>query len=99
MTQTLDISSGVPAPGVITDTIPGGHNYRSRCCFTSFAGPSSRSPVEKRLQLGRKWHWLFGINLLAIAILFLIRLMVEAALRNLGKSVETLRAIDRARLS
>ncbi len=89
MTQTLDISSGVPAPvsllirslvAIVLLTVLFYVIRRAIITFTS----------QKSLQLGRKWHWLFGINLLAIVILFLIRLMVEAALRNLGKSVETL---------
>ena len=44
----------------------------------------------KSLELARKRHWLFSVNLLAVFILFLIRSAVEAALRAAGKSMETL---------
>jgi small-conductance mechanosensitive channel len=89
MTQSLGISSGVSASAsllirtLVAIVLLTALFYIIRQAIVTFTG-------EKSLQLGRKWHWLFGVNLLAIVILFLIHSVVESALRAVGKSVEIL---------
>ena len=89
MTQSISISSSVSASAsllirtLVAIVLLTVLFYVVRRAIVTFTG-------AKSLQLGRKWHWLFGINLLAIVILFLIRSMAEAASQAVGKSVETL---------
>ncbi len=89
MTQTLSIPSGVPTSvsllirtlvAIVLMTVL---FFIIRRAIDMFTG-------VKSLQLGRKRYWFFGFNLLAILILFLIQSPVEAVLRAVGSSVESL---------
>ena len=97
MTQSLGISGGVSATAsllvrtVVALVILTALFFVIRRAIVMFTGARS-------LQLGRRKYWYFGINLLTVLILFLIRGFVEAALGTLGKSLDGLAPLLEARL-
>jgi small-conductance mechanosensitive channel len=89
MTQSLGVSGGVSATGmsilrnVVALVILTALFFVIRRAIVVFTG-------VRGTQLGRKKYWFFMINLLTIFLLFLIRGFLEAALWDLGRSLEGL---------
>ena len=87
MTQSLGVPSGITASaGLLTRSLIGLVMlvvlfFILRRSIVTFTGVKGR-------QLGRKRYWFFGVNLLAILLLFLIRDPVGTELASIGKSIE-----------